>query len=64
MKYLSPFYLDKSETVQNYSKSLINPLNQTKINMNQNIIRSSNDDILYPNEVEAYLNVNHQENII
>ena len=64
MKYSSPFYLDKSETVQNYSKSLINPLNQTKINMNQNIIRSSNDDILYPTEVEAYLNVNHQENII
>ena len=64
MKYSSPFYLDKPETIHNYSKSLSNPLNQTKININQNIINSSNDDILYPTEVEAYLNVNHQENII
>ena len=64
MKYSFPFSLNKSETIKNYSNNLLNPLNQTKINMNQDIIKSKNDDILYPTEVEAYLNVNHQEIII
>ena len=59
MKYSSPFNLNTFEIKQNYSKILSNPLNKSEININQNVIKPSNDDILFPTEVEAYLNVIH-----
>ena len=65
MKYSTLIELNKSETKNNYSKSLTNSLNKKNINLSLSNIKSlNNGDILFPTEIEAYLNVNHQENII
>ena len=65
MKYSTPIELNKSETKNNYLKSLTNSLNKNNINSSLSNIKSlNNGDILFPTEIETYLNVNHQENII
>lgn len=64
MKYASFIEVDKSDNEPNYLTNFSSPLNKLKANSELSNNKILNDDILFPTEVDIYLNVIHFENII
>ena len=59
MKYAPLIPLNKSEINNNYLNNFSNQLNRLNTNSDYSNINTINDDILFPTEVETYLNVTH-----
>ena len=59
MKYAPLIPLNKSETNNNYLNNFSNQLNRLNTNSDYSNTNTINDDILFPTEVETYLNVTH-----